>query len=213
MRVAKVFLITLAIPFVTGLYPVLASNDTNIKDAVYTKTYSEVTSDKRIMDALDVMVGVADFSRKAILGSNLSGKPMIVSFLNLSRLNPAYANYDALGMKSNGRLYIYINEKHQNAPAPAIASLLSHEALHQDEFNSINEETYAWTMEAAVWTQLKKKYPDAANSIHPLVRRENTLSKMFVEGNYSSKYIRQTVASNPGYQGLPAKSPGFENVD
>ena len=88
---------------------------------------------------------------------------------------------------------------------------MAHEALHQDEFNSINEETYAWTMEAAVWTQLSEDYPQQANSNHPLVIREDMLKKLFVKGNYTDKYIRKTVVSNPGYNNLPSRSPGFED--
>ena len=36
--------------------------------------------------------------------------------------------------------YIYINPKHEAAPPAALAALLAHEALHQDEYNSLSEE-------------------------------------------------------------------------
>ena len=35
--------------------------------------------------------------------------------------------------------YPYINPKHRNAPPGALAALLAHEALHQDEYNSLSE--------------------------------------------------------------------------
>ena len=176
------------------------------------KTYKGVTKDERIMEALELLKGgLGDFSRKAIMGNNLSEKPMVVQFSNLSTFGQAYANFDALGWKKKNKLYIHINEKHQDAPAPALAAVLAHEALHQDDFNSLNEETYAWTLEAAVWTKLSEKDPKYNDSMHPLVVRENTLKKLFIKGNYTSKFIRKTVYSNPGYSNLPSRSPGFED--
>ena len=188
------------------------SKEQKERSATLKKTYKGVTKEERIMEAMELMKGgLADYSRKALLGNNLSGKPMIVSFEDLSKFGQAYANFDALGWKKKDRLYIYINKKHQDAPAPALAAVLSHEALHQDDFNSLNEETYAWTMEAAVWTQLSEKDPRYNDSMHPLVVRENTLKKLFIKGNYTSKFIRKTVFSNPGYANLPSRSPGFED--
>lgn len=176
------------------------------------KIYKGVTKDEKLMEAMELMKGnLADFSRRALLGNNLSGKPMIVSFDNLAKFGQTYTNFDALGWKKKDRLYIYINEKHQDAPAPALAAVLAHEALHQDDFNSLNEETYAWTLEAAVWTKLSAENPKFNDSMHPLVIRENTLKKLFIKGNYSSKYIRKTVFANPGYANLPSRSPGFED--
>ncbi len=176
------------------------------------KTYKKVTKEERIMEALELMKGgLADFSRKAILGNNLSEEPMSIAFEDLSKFGQAYTNFDALGWKKKDKLYIYINKKHQDAPAPALAAVLAHEALHQDEFNSLNEETYAWTMEAAVWTQLSEKDPKYNDSMHPLVVRENTLKKLFIKGNYTNKFIKKTVYANPGYANLPSRSPGFED--
>lgn len=180
--------------------------------ASLSEEYKNVTKELRILLALNAMKeSVGNFSRLAILGNNLSGAPIKVEFKNLSEMGQAYTDFDALGWKKKKKLYIYINEKHQDAPPIALAALLSHEALHQDEFNSINEETYAWTMEAAVWTQLSEDYPDQAKSNHPLVVREDMLKKLFIKGNYTDKYIRKTVSSNPGYSNLPSRSPGFED--
>lgn len=176
------------------------------------KAYKKVTKDEKIYEALELMNGgLASFSRNAILGNNLTNKPMMISFEDLSKFGQTYSNFDALGWKKKERLYIYINKKHEDAPAPALAAVLAHEALHQDEFNSLNEETYAWTLEAAVWTQLSEKNPQYNDSMHPLVVRENTLKKLFIKGNYTNKYIKKTVYSNPGYQNLPSRSPGFED--
>jgi len=173
--------------------------------------YKAVGKDEVFFVALDMLKGTnGEFSRNAILGSNLTSKPMKVEFKDLSTINPRYATYDALGWKRGPKLYIYINQKHNTSPAIAIAALLSHEALHQDEFNSLAEETYAWTMEAAVWSELVGLYPDYELNTDSLVVRENTLKKIFERGNYTDKYIKKTVYSNEGYQNLPESSPGYE---
>jgi len=177
----------------------------------YQKKYKKITNEDRVIEALELLKNtVGKFSYEAILQKNLTHKPMVIKFKNLSDINPQYATFDALGWKQGGKLHIYINSKHADAPAAAIAALLSHEALHQDEFDSLNEETYAWTMEASVWTQLCDQQPNVEKINHPLVTRENMLKQLFQKGNYSSKYIKKSVFSNPSYSKLPIRSPGFE---
>lgn len=183
-------------------------------DSETQKVYRGVSKEDKIIGALEVMKGgISDYSRSAILGENLTGKPVKIQFRNLAELNEAYADFDALGWKNKNRLYIYINEKHKDAPKEALAAVLSHEAIHQDELNSINEETYCWTLEAAVWTSLTEKNPTLEKINHPLVERENTIKRMFIKGNYTDKYIRKSVLSNAGYQTLPSRSPGFEDKE
>ena len=175
------------------------------------KTYKKSTKDYNVIEALELLKQTTgEYSRRAILGENLTQKPVKIEFKNLAEINPAYANFDALGWKKSNKLYIYINRKHQDAPKEALAALLAHEAIHQDELNSLNEETYAWTLEAAVWTQLSEEKPELKKISHPLVERENVIKKLFEKGNYTSTYIRKFVISNKGYKNLPERSPGFE---
>lgn len=175
------------------------------------KTYKKNTSDYNVIEALELLKDTTgEYSRKAILGENLTQKPVKIEFRDLAAINPAYASFDALGWKKNKKLYIYINKKHQDAPKEALAALLAHEAIHQDELNSLNEETYAWTLEAAVWTQLSEDNPGIQKISHPLVERENVIKKLFEKGEYTNTYIRKFVISNKGYQNLPERSPGFE---
>lgn len=179
-----------------------------------TPQYKSVGKDEIFYVALDMLKNTTgDFSRLAILGNNLTQKPVKIEFKNLGEINKDYAEFDALGWKKGKRLYIYINPRHKDAPAGALAALLSHEALHQDEYNSIAEETYAWTMEASVWCEILEEFPESGDDkMHPLVVREDTLKKLFEKGNYSSKYIKKTVMQNKGYQNLPSTSPGFEDI-
>ena len=83
--------------------------------------------------------------------------------------------------------------------------------MHQDEFNSVNEETYAWSLEAAVWTEFLKTKPDLRNKTeYSLVNRLNTLNSLFVNANYTDKYIRKVIKNNQGYKDLPLRSVGFD---
>lgn len=178
-----------------------------------TPGYKDVGKDEVFYVALDMLKDTEGmFSRNAILGNNLSQKPVKIEFRNLSEINQEYASFDALGWKKGKKLYIYINTKHKDAPAGAIAALLAHEALHQDEYNSLAEETYAWTMEAFVWNDIVKLYPESNQEQYPLVTRENTLKKLLEKGNYTNKYIKKAVLSNSGYKNLPSYSPGFDNL-
>ena len=172
--------------------------------------YEKVSKEQVFHVALDMLNGTSgDFSRKAILGYNLTQKSIKIEFKDLSELNPAYSSYDAVGWKKKGKLYIYINPKHEYAPPGALAALLSHEALHQDEYNSLSEETYAWTMEATVWCEILKRFPESNDLESSLVTRENILKQLLEKWNYTNKYIKKTVYSNEGYKDLPLTSPGY----
>ena len=188
--------------------------------AKYTQEYIDSISDeyKNVSDeqifhvALDMLKGTSgDFSRKAILGYNVTQYPVKVMFKDLSEINEAYSTFDAIGWRKKGKLYIYINPKHEYAPPGAIAALLAHEAIHQDEYNSLSEETYAWTMEAVVWTEILKMFPESNNLESALVTRENILKQLLEKGNHTNKYIKKTVYANEGYKNLPLTSPGFSN--
>lgn len=174
--------------------------------------YKNVSNEQIFHVALDMLKGTSgDFSRKAILGYNVTQTPVKVMFKDLSELNEAYKTFDAIGWKKKGKLYIYINPKHEYAPPGALAALLAHEAIHQDEYNSLSEETYAWTMEAIVWTEILKMYPESNNLESALVTRENILKQLLEKGNNTNKYIKKTVFANEGYKNLPLTSPGFKN--
>ena len=178
-----------------------------------TPGYKCVGKDEIFYVALDMLKDTTGmFSRNAILGNNLSQKPIHIEFKDLGLINAEYAAFDALGWKKGKKLYIYISNRHREAPAGAIAALLSHEALHQDEFNSLAEETYAWTMEAVVWEEILKLYPESDDKSSSLVRRENTLKKLLEKGDHTNIYIKKSVMQNSGYKNLPSYSPGFEKL-
>lgn len=181
----------------------------------YAKKYKKITKDGAIMQAMELMLttNIAKYSYNALMGNNLTEKPVKIEFKNIAEIKEEYSSFDALGWKKKNRLYIYINEKHRNAPPEALTALLAHEAIHQDEFASLNEETYAWTLEAAVWIKLSEKNPQVLKNPSLLVSRENMLKKLFIKGDYTNKYIKKAVYTNPGYKNLPTRSPGFEDED
>ncbi len=181
----------------------------------YSKKYKKLTKDGVVMQAMELMQKhtITKYSYNALMGNNLTEKPFKIEFKNIAEIRQEYASFDALGWKKKDRLYIYINEKHRNAPPEAIAALLAHEAIHQDEFASLNEETYAWTLEAAAWMKLTEKNPSVEKNASTLVDRENMLKKLFIKGDYTNKYIKKAVYTNPGYKNLPTRSPGFEDED
>jgi hypothetical protein len=170
--------------------------------------------DTKIIKALDCLQGTdGEWARRAISGYNASKSPIKVLFKDLSTINKEFSNLDALGWQDEqGKLLIFINKKHNDAPPEALGALLSHESIHQDRYNSIKEETYGWTYEAEVWIQLKEKYPHLKNIApgeNSLVDRENMMEMLFRKGNFTPKLIEQKVRSNPSYKSLPETSPGF----
>jgi len=66
-------------------------------------------------------------------------------------------------------------------------------------------------MEAIVWTEILKKYPESNDMESSLVTRENILKQLLEKGNYTNKYIKKTVYANNGYKNLPLTSPGFND--
>jgi hypothetical protein len=135
-----------------------------------------------------------------------------VVFKNLAQLDRRLKGYDAISWTSNdgSQCLIFINIIHKSAPPEALAALIAHEAMHSDQFNSLNEEVAGWTREAEVWQEMKKQNP-ALDQIplgaDSLVDRENRLALELAKGSASYDHF---VRSQPGYAGLPEASPGFE---
>ena len=78
--------------------------------------YKSVGKDEVFYVALDMLKDTEGmFSRNAILGNNLSERPVKIEFKNLGEIKKEYEEFDALGWKKGKNLYIYINIKHQDA--------------------------------------------------------------------------------------------------
>lgn len=131
-----------------------------------------------------------------------------VLFRAMETLDKGLKDYDALSWLSPaGQQVIFINQAHRQAPPEALAAILSHEAMHHDAANSIQEEITAWTIEARAWQELRSAKANIAtlpNFKGPLVERLETLRVV-----YAQQGLPQLVRKNTGYSGLPEHSPGF----
>jgi hypothetical protein len=147
-------------------------------------------------------------------------------FRVLEELDPQYKDYDALSwMGPEGEWLIFIHAKHLQAPPPALAALIAHEALHNDLENSLQEESVAWQREAMVWLELKRQWPllqglvatpprtvatspvagqAMAQHSTALLHRLQRISQAYLQGKLAA-----LVKQHPGYQHLPATSLGF----
>ena len=64
------------------------------------KKYKNVTQDFNLIKALEILDNTTGkYSKEAILGKNLTNKPIKIEFMNLASINPMYMNFDALGWK------------------------------------------------------------------------------------------------------------------
>jgi hypothetical protein len=168
-------------------------------------TFYRCTHDDALVQALRLMSKTPVAERSFHL---IADAPVRVVFKDMKSLGKGLANYDALSWVSNrGEQVIFINNKHRQAPPQALAALLSHEAMHNDPYNSLNEEVAGWRMEANVWNAFKTADP-TLDAIPPgqsaLVDRENSLALQAQNGN-----LEVFVCGNAGYRNLPDKSPGF----
>ena len=192
---------------VTGvlLFALVADEFPAFSQTHYSMTaFLRCTRDEAIMKAFALMQqggGEASLTR-------IVNKPMRVIFKDMKTINKTLKNYDALSWLSNqGEQVIFVNEKHRTAPPEALAALISHEAMHDDEFNSLSEEIQSWQHEAEVWMEMKAKNPELAKiptGSCALVDRENR-----IETEYRKHTLDNFVRNSPGYQGLPEESPGF----
>jgi hypothetical protein len=131
-----------------------------------------------------------------------------VLFKNLEELSPLYRDFDALAwLDKHGNWMLFINEKHQNAPIPALSALIAHEAMHSDAHNSKQEEAQAWMREARTWLFFLKKYPELNENrlnAHPLVFRLNEIARYLQKND-----LHRFVVEHPSYAKLPETSPMF----
>jgi len=176
--------------------------------------YKDITSNPVLVNTLNTLKNHNALTNKTlntILGDNISKKPMIIMFYDFAAMGGSYEKMDAVACKKRGsdRIYILINNIHENAPVEALASLLTHETIHQDDISSIEEETTGWTNEAKTWLSYKETNKKLNNTNCLLTTRLNTLAEMYKTADNSSEKIEKTVSSIEGYSLLAKYSPGY----
>ena len=133
-----------------------------------TPQYKSVGKEEVFYVALDMLRNTTgEFSRLAILGNNLTDKPVKIEFRDLGEINKDYESFDALGWKKGKRLYIFINPRHKDAPPGALAALLSHIRRFVDP-----ETLFEFTLEAG--------RPDTITAEKLAVAKENGVSRVSV---------------------------------
>ena len=177
------------------------------------KFYKPISSDMKIIDAMELMkTSPAIGSYEMITGDNYTEKPIKVEFENLSEIKKKYSNYDAVNRKKRGTLYIYVDKRHKNAPPEAIAALVSGIPVHiNDKKDSVNEESYAWAVEAVVWGYLSRKNPEAVKQRSRLVNREEILRQQYEKSPRNAQYIVETVRKKRGDIRYKWESPGYNH--
>lgn len=166
--------------------------------------YYRASHDQSIVQALMVLEQTtANASVDEILD-----KQVRIVYKNMATIGKQFRNDDALSwLMEDGSQLIFINEKHQYAPPQALAAIISHEIMHNDEQNSLNEEVHGWQRELKTWKEVSAMYPELktipVGSI-PLVDRLNALAVL-----EQQKKLVSTIREHPAYQGLPEHSRGF----
>lgn len=190
-----------------GLFlPSFAENITQDNDL------SKVSNSPKIQEAVRLLETFpADGSYKRIMGNNPTKKPILVQFKNIRYVNPKYKDFDALGWKTGNRLYIFVNTKHKDAPVEALSALISNIAVHTDEDDSINEQIFAWSLEAVVWNYLTAQKPELKNSESALVKRENLIESLYLKSPEDALYIARAVRENTAYQKTKTESKGYSS--
>jgi hypothetical protein len=189
---------------ITGLQPAaipIATEDTLL----------QITRTPELLNALRRMNDVPIAKTSLLQLQQRGGR---VLFKNLAELAPQYSTFDALAWLGKdvstptGVTWIlFIAEKHRKAPPEALASLITHEALHADYHNSYCEEEHAWLAEVTAWKAFKALNP-ALHHIptgwFALVDRLNTIDDALAQ-----QTLKTMIRNNPGYVGLAENSPYF----
>ncbi len=179
------------------------------------KFYKPVSSDMKIVDAMELMKkSPAIGAYEMIIGDNYTEKPIKIGFENLGEIRKKYSNFDAINRKKRGTLHIYVDKRHKNAPPEAIAALVSGMPVHiNDKKDSVNEETYAWSVEAVVWGYLSRKNPDVLKQRSRLVNREEILRQQYEKSPRNAQYIVETVRKKRGDIRYKWESPGYNHKE
>lgn len=163
------------------------------------KPLRKVTRNLLIAEALrDLKESPAKITYRRILGNNNTQRPIKIKFKNLSRINEKYTNYEMISKVKRKRAYIYINKKHKNAPSELLAASIAGLSVHDDKKNSVNEETYAWSVEAVLSDYFLKVNPDVVKYDSTITERQAALRQLYAKSPRDAKYIVSTVRKNRG---------------
>jgi hypothetical protein len=185
------------------LCPILPN--TQVYAALDPLDYYKVTREPQLLNALQL---IQNTSASPLLEAHVSGGHLKIMFKPMLEFGPGYVGYDALTVISpTNQQIIYINSKHAAAPPQALAALISHEMMHDDRENSLQEEVHAWHREGQTWSELKALYPELKAIPAYRVSLVDRLNAICILAQ--RRQLSMQIENNIAYQGLPQHSPGF----
>ncbi len=167
---------------------------------VSARDFSTITKNPKIAQALESLDRINREDVISILnGSNTSRKPIRIMFRELEVYG--LANCEAVTMHTkDGGLVIFINKKHETAPAETIACLIAHESQHHPMSGTKAEEIKAWLTEISTWNTFVRNNNAIASTQSSLTKRLNYISRLY--NTQGEQRIQGIIAQNPMYAGL-----------
>jgi hypothetical protein len=167
-------------------------------DEIY-NTRAEKESINRALNLL------ADFNNINAKKAFRDDANIVIAFYNLEEINPNYKNFYAVTATSDtdNKTYILLAKRLNKSPYQAISALIAHELVHaysSSQFDSLNEEHNAFTMEVETWSKIIKNNPELENSDDELIKRENKLLRIHKEGN-----LLESIRNNRNYKEITNK--------
>ena len=154
---------------------------------------AKISKDAKLQSALTILEQTGSEN----LVNGLERHRIQVRFYDLSTLSYEYARHYAMRVETQeGKQYILINTKFENAPTEAIACLVAHEAIHNLPNATFAEEVMATTVEAKTWLQVRNRIA-YQNSTNPLVRRLERNANRYLS---STNGISNAIAQNATYR-------------
>ena len=172
----------------------------------------EILSEKydyKIQDAISLLKNsVFEEPYKIISGMNPTEKAYFIEFKNFKKMGKKFNDYTAVGWKENGRQYIFISQKHKDAPPEALAALIAGRCINFDEFDSVNEEAISLMLEACIWKSLAK---NSISENDTLTAREKEITKIISTVSDDGNELIDFIKQNKSYINLPQESAGYSN--
>lgn len=166
----------------------------------FARDFSTIAKNPKILQALNALDRIHKDDVLSILnGHNTTGKPIRVMFRDLAVYG--LSNCEAVTMKTqDGGRVIFINKKHETAPAETIACLIAHESQHHPMAGTKVEEIKAWLMEISTWNVFVRNNSSLASTQSDLTKRLNYISRLY--NTQGEDKINGIISKNPVYAGL-----------
>ena len=148
-----------------------------------------------------------------IKGKNPTNQEFLVEYKDLKTLYKKYENLYGVTWEKNKKRFIFIDKKYRTSSPEALACLIAALSIHQDNYNSINEEAYSAMLQAALWANFTHNNPSLRLEQSHLVKTLNYYEAIYKDNDYNINNFIEVIKRDPKYKNLPKTSPGFSNDD